>query len=176
MFSDPEKNIQQFSIGEDWRLADFGTGSGAYALAAGERMTDGVVYAIDVNPSLLGRLKTEARERRINTVQTISGDIEVLGGVPLSDGSVDGAIAANVFFQVENKKALVSEIKRVLRARGRVLVVDWTASHGGIGPHSSHVISQKEIERLFEDAGFSLEREIDAGAHHYGVIFKKGEA
>ncbi|MEX0933981.1 MAG: class I SAM-dependent methyltransferase [Candidatus Paceibacterota bacterium] len=175
MFSDPEKNIKQFSVGEDWRLADFGTGSGAYALAAGEMITEGQVYAIDVNPRLLSRLETDAREKRIYSVKTLSGDIERAGGVPLADGSMDGVIAANVFFQVDNKEGLVKEIRRVMRKKGRVLVVDWSGSHGGIGPHGNHVVSKERVEKLFEENGFLFEQTIDAGAHHYGVIFKKEE-
>lgn len=177
MFSDPEKNIKQFCVGEDWRIADFGTGSGAYALAAGEAVTpDGEVFAVDINEGLLSRLATDARERRIGTVRTLLGDVERVGGVPLGDGQMDAVIAANLFFQVEDRQALVREIKRVLRPKGRVLVVDWSGSHGGIGPHGDHVITQKKLEELFEKEGFLREGEIDAGAHHYGLTFKKQEA
>ena len=36
MFSDPEKNIAQLSLGEGNYVADFGSGSGFYSFAAAE--------------------------------------------------------------------------------------------------------------------------------------------
>ena len=65
MFSDPEKNIEQFSLGKGMHVADFGTGSGFYALAAAEAVGEtGRVYAIDVQKDLLEKLKKEAHNVR----------------------------------------------------------------------------------------------------------------
>lgn len=176
MFSDPEKNINQFAIGEDWKVADLGAGSGAYTLSAAERVgSDGHVYAIDINRDLLSKISNEARERRLHAVQIIAGDVEKLGGTQLQDGTIDAAIAANIFFQLDNKKGLVQEIKRILKPSGRVLIVDWAASFGGIGPQGDRIVSLSEMKKLFEGAGFVYESEIDAGSHHYGIIYKKNK-
>ena len=174
MFSDPDKNIEQFRIAEGWRVADFGAGSGAYSLAAAEMVgPDGHVYAIDINANLLSKVSSDARERNLSSLEIVAGNVEELGGSKLRDASMDAGIAANIFFQVDSKKGLVREIKRVMRSGGRVLVVDWSGSFGGIGPRTDHLVGEGEIKTLFEEAGFLYERSIDAGAHHYGFIFKK---
>jgi ubiquinone/menaquinone biosynthesis C-methylase UbiE len=76
-------------------------------------------------------------------------------------------------FQMTDKKTVMAEIKRILASGGRVLLVDWTDSFGGIGPHTGHVFSKVDAESLFESQGFSKDREIQAGSHHYGFIYKK---
>jgi len=166
MFTDPQKNIKQFSVGEGWHIADFGVGSGAYALAAAERVgSEGRVYAIDV--------QKKAQEQGLSNIEVVWGDVEEPNGSKLKDGSMDGVIVSNILFQVEDKKGLAVEVRRVLRGGGRVLVVDWTESFGGLGPREDHIVSGEQAKELFKDAGFEFEQEIQAGAHHYGMIFKK---
>ena len=60
-----------------------------------------------------------------------------------------------------------------LRKKGRILFVDWSDSFGGIGPRPEDIVSEENAKTLFEDAGFKLDSSFDAGAHHYGLIFKK---
>jgi hypothetical protein len=78
-----------------------------------------------------------------------------------------------LFFQIENKDALCLEIKRVLRPNARVLVVDWEGSFGGIGPQDKDVIDKTDMIKIFQEHGFKLDKEISAGAQHYGLIFRK---
>jgi len=174
MFSDPEKNIEQFSVGADFKVADFGAGSGAYSFALAKKLgDDGRVYTLEVKKDLLSRISSEARDQNLYNIEVIWGDIETVGGTKLGDNSMNAVVAANVFFQIEDKKAAVQEIKRVLLLEGRVLVVDWIDSFGGLGPQVGNLVKESTIQDLFELAGFSFERSIDAGAHHYGLIFKK---
>lgn len=162
-------------LGEDWHVADFGAGSGAYALAAARAVgPDGKVYAIDVKKEVLARLKKEATERRLYNVEVLRGDVGKLGGSGLRDGAVDAVIISNILFQIEDKQVFAREVGRVLKKGGKVLIVDWSQSFGGIGPEAGAVFREDAARELFTGAGFSFERSIDAGAYHYGLVFKKG--
>ena len=99
-FSDPEQILRQFSFGNDWHVADFGAGSGAYVFAAARRLSDGKVYAVDINRGLIERIKKDAGERGFKNVEVFWGDVEDLGGSKLKDASMDAVIVANVLFQV----------------------------------------------------------------------------
>ncbi len=175
MFSDPQKNIEQFSLGKGMYVADFGAGSGFYSFAAAEAVGEtGKVYAIDVQKDLLTKIKNEAKNiRHLANLEIVWADLEHLGGTKLRENSMDACIAANVFFQLENKDNAVSEIKRILKDNGRVLLVDWSASFGGMGPQQKDVFSRDMAKKLFEKHGFMEDREIPSGAQHYGIIFRK---
>ena len=54
-----------------------------------------------------------------------------------------------------------------------MLVVDWSASFGGIGPQQKDVFSEDSAKKLFEKHGFTEDREMPSGAQHYGIIFRK---
>ncbi len=173
-FSDPKKNIDQCGIQVGMVIADLGAGSGFYTLEAAKALgSTGKVYAVDAQKDLLSRIKNHATKEGLYNVEVIWGDIEKLGGTNIKDNSIDLIMVCNVLFQLTDKKGVAGEIKRILASGGRVLVVDWTDSFGGIGPHKDHVFSKENAEALFEGNGFSKDREIQAGAHHYGFIYKK---
>jgi len=173
MFSDPENNIKQLALAPGMRVADFGSSSGFYSLAMAEEVgEDGQVFAVDIQKDLLDRLKNEARQRRLSNIQIIWGDLEHLGGTKLQEKSLDAVVASNLFFQIENKDALCLEIKRVLKRNARVLIIDWSGSFGGLVPTAKDIIPKTQMISLFQNHGFSLDKEIEAGANHYGIVFR----
>lgn len=174
MFSDPENNVNQFALAPGMQVADFGSGSGFYTIAAAKAVGDtGKVFAVDIQKDLLQKVKNGAKQSNINNVDIVWGDLEHLGGTKLRENSLDAVIAANIFFQIDNKDALCLEIKRVLKPKGRVLVIDWAGSFGGLGPNETDIFTKIKLTVLFQDHGFILDHEVSAGAEHYGVILRK---
>lgn len=174
MFSDPQKIIDQCSIQAGMEIADFGAGSGFYTISASKALiSTGIVYAIDAQKDLLTKLKNNTAKQGLYNVDVVWGDVEKIGGTHLRDGSVDFVMICNLFFQIEDKISTIREAKRILKPGGRVLVVDWTDSFGGIGPKVDMVFKKEHAQEVFEKEGFHQDREILAGAHHYGFIFKK---
>lgn len=174
MFSDPEKNIKQFNLVEGSYVADFGSGSGFYSFAAAEAVgQNGRVYALDVQKDLLEKVKKEAQFRHLANLEIIWADLEHVGGSKLREASIDAVILANILFQLEHKDNIALEIKRILKRGGKVLVVDWLSSFGGVGPQPKDVFEKEKVQELFIKHGFTLETEISAGTQHYGLIFRK---
>lgn len=175
MFSEPEHNIEQLGIKEGEVVADFGTGGGAYAIAAAKALRGtGRVYAIDVQKELLTRLENTAREERVGNISVIWGNLDKVGGSKLRDQSCDVVIISNVLFQCPDKRATIEEAKRVLRHGGRLLVIDWKGSYNNMGPRADEVFTEDAAMKLIEPMNFTLEKHIDAGGFHYGLVFRKG--
>ncbi len=174
-FSDPQQNLESLGVQEGSYVADLGAGSGFYSFAAGRLVgAGGKVYSIDVQQDLLSRIKNGAHVQKLHNIEVIHGDIERVGGTRLREASIDIVLLCNVLFQVEHKQDCVNEIKRILKAGGRVMIVDWQDSFGGMGPTSEHIFTELQTQELFEKSGFVFISSIDAGDHHYGVIYRKG--
>lgn len=174
MFSDPTKNVGFLELMEGMRVADFGAGSGAYSLAMAERVGDrGKIYAVDVQKELLTHIDRLSKEKRRRNIEVIWGNVEKVGGSKLADSSVDLVLIANVLFGSDARYTLASEAKRVTVPGGRVAVIDWTDSFGGLGPVANRVIVPAEAKRIFTEAGLTFVKDFPAGDHHYGLMFKK---
>jgi ubiquinone/menaquinone biosynthesis C-methylase UbiE len=174
MFSDPIKNIEQFDINPGDSVADFGSGSGHYSLALAKTVGEtGMVYAIDIQKDLLSKIKNEAVRRGLLNIEVVWGDLEKVSGSRLKDGAVKAVVVSNLMFQISDKLALAKEAFRVLEPKGKLLLVDWSDSFGGIGPHRDMVFSEDNAKNIFSEAGFIFQKNISAGKHHYGLIFTK---
>lgn len=172
-FADPAQNIQSFGFVENMKVADFGAGTGAYALLLAKRLGEGQVYAVEVQKDLLDSLMLEARRRHLTNLKPIWGDIEKPLGSKLRDGEADGVLFSNILFQTKSAYSAVLEAKRVLKPGGIVVAIDWSDSFGGLGPSPADVVTAAAAEKIFAEAGFKKVGEFAAGPHHWGRRFQK---
>jgi ubiquinone/menaquinone biosynthesis C-methylase UbiE len=174
-FASPSDIVVQFGLQPGDRVADLGAGSGEFTFAAQRAVGgSGRVFAIEVQKELVPRIKNSAQGMNLpRNLEVIWGDVEEIGGSELRDGAVNGVIAANLLFQLEDRDNFVNEVNRILKPGGRVLLVDWSDSFGNTGPRPEDVVRARDAEALFERRGFTLERSIDAGDHHWAVVLRK---
>ena len=172
-FVSPQQVIYELGLQPGMKVVDLGAGTGAYTIPAARLVTEaGKVYAIEVQRELLTRITSEAQDQGLTNIEILWGDIEHSGGTKLATGLADVVIIANVLFQLNNIKGLVAEIMRIVKNDGRVLVVDW-ADNKGIGPHPNMIVGEDKARELFTGGGLEFVKNVPAGDHHYGLIFKK---
>lgn len=173
-FSKPQDIVLQMGLRDGMRVVDVGSGIGHYTFAVAPIVgEEGHVYAVDVQENILKSLKREAVERGFGNISTIWGDVEQPFGTKLKTGVVDAAIIANALFQCDNKIAAITEVRRILKPGGKILVVDWAGCYSGIGPAETHVLEEHKAEQFFISLGFHKEKAFRAGPHHYALVFKK---
>ena len=180
-FAHPASNTDALGIEGGMVVADFGSGSGHYALHLAEQVGEsGVVYAIDVQQALLERLKDEGVRRGFKNIEIIWGDVSRPRGSKIADRTVDLVLISNLLFQLEDPARALKEAWRVLKPAGRLAIIDWSDSPpvGGrrMGPTKAHVLKIEKALDLAHEAHFDLIHEFDAGSHHYGLILKPAPA
>jgi ubiquinone/menaquinone biosynthesis C-methylase UbiE len=170
----PEVAVSHFHIKAGDTVADFGAGSGHFLRALSERVgSEGRVYACEIQKGLVEKVSDLARKEGLLNIHPLWCDLEEPNGIKIKDSSVDVGVLVNTLFQLEDRDAGTKETIRTIRQGGRLVVIDWTDSAGGLGPAQGHVISLHEATSLLEAQGLVLEQEFPTGSHHYGVSFRK---
>lgn len=169
MFLTPDHLVRELYLQPGDRVADLGCGTGAYTIALGREVGDmGQVYAVDVHRDQLHTLADTLQRQKLLNVEILWADIEK--GIPIDAYSLDAVVMSNILFQLQDIDAALSYVSKILKPEGMLLVVDWTRSHGGIGPHMDHVISEDRAEQLVRDHGFRMQKRLPAGDYHYAFI------
>lgn len=172
-FIKPEAILKQIGLLPGMQTADLGCGSGYFALPAahiaGPR---GRVFAVDVQPAVLEQVKSEARLRNLNNLETVWSDIEVVGAAKIPPASLDMVFLVNTLFQVKSQDQVLAEAKRLLKPGGALLVVDWLPGDSVLGPPLAKRLDLIKTRQMIAGAGFTEQASVDTGPHHFGWLWR----
>ena len=143
-------------------VIDLGSGAGNDCfIARHEAGEEGKVIGIDFTPAMIRKARENAAKLNYNNVEFRQGDIEEM---PALDNEADVIVSNCVLNLVPNKKAVISEIFRVLKPGGHFSISDIVLQ--GELPDAilkdvemyagcvAGAIQMEEYMQLIEDAGF----------------------
>jgi SAM-dependent methyltransferase len=103
-------------------VLDLGSGAGIDVFLASKRVgSSGKVIGVDMTQNMINRAKIVAKDKGYTNVDFRLGEIEAL---PVEDNSIDVVISNCVINLCPDKKKAFSEIFRVLRQGGRLMISD----------------------------------------------------
>lgn len=103
-------------------VLDIGSGAGTDLLLAARRVgPEGKAIGVDMTEAMRERAQGATRAAGMSNVEVRSGDAEAL---PVEDAGVDVVISNGVLNLTPDKEKAFSEIVRVLRPGGRLLLAD----------------------------------------------------
>lgn len=174
---DSEKILKEAGLSAGQTYADFGCGTlGHFVVPAAALVgEEGRVYALDILKSALSAVEERARTEKILNLETVWGDLENEKGTEkISAGSVDLVSLINIVGPLLKNQTVIANIKRALKDKGRLLVVDWRpgsvlANYMAVGK-----AEPVELRKVLEENGFRLLKFFAAGKNHFGLLFVYG--
>jgi ubiquinone/menaquinone biosynthesis C-methylase UbiE len=135
--------IKEVGLKEGFRVLDFGCGPGGYIIPVSEAIgTTGKLYALDDMPIALEMVRKIVEKHHLENVKTITSDCDT--GLPNEE--LDVVLLYDVFHDLTDRKAVLSELQRVLKQTGTL-------------SFSDHHLKENEIVSSITDSGlFTLSR------------------
>jgi len=124
-----EEIVSRLEISRGDMAVDLGAGIGYFTFPIAERARS--VIALDIETKMLDVLTERIRSRGANNIVPIRAEIT---SIPLSSESVDHVLGAFVYHEVSSAKKLLDEASRILRADGRLSIVDFQKRETPIEP------------------------------------------
>ncbi|MFA6596357.1 MAG: class I SAM-dependent methyltransferase [Ignavibacteriaceae bacterium] len=151
---------------------EFGSGYGTFTIQAA-KIIKGDLYAFDIDPTMIERLKQRIIEAKLSNIKAILQDF-VKEGTKLKDCSIDYAMLFNIL-HAEKPVALLNEAYRILKPGGKIAVIHWI--HSTITPRGPSLDIRPNplqcVDWLLEAKFEILIKDIPLLPYHYGLIGMK---
>ena len=148
-------------------VLDVGCGTGEVTLRAKTRAKDGKVYGIDPAPEMIAVARSKAARKSLE----IDFRVGVIEALPFPDASIDVVTSSLMMHHLPDdlKVRGLTEIYRVLRPGGRLLIADFMRPTGSFLNHLFIVFTRhhglqsgvEDLHGLLKDAGFIRITELD---------------
>ena len=165
---DPATTLIKAGFKEDMVLCDIGAGTGIFSFPA-TQISSKDIYALEISDSMIEVLKSRAAERSIQNLKIRKVDSPVL---PIDSCTCDMAVMVTVLHEVEDKKFMLNEIKRVLRTMGKLLIIEFHKRSTPMGPPIDHRISEELTQEICNNNGFKTIDKFSLGENFYGIVFE----
>jgi ubiquinone/menaquinone biosynthesis C-methylase UbiE len=135
-------------------VADVGVGTGYFALPLAERLENGRVLGLDIEPRMLEVVRERAREQGLEQKLELF-EMTDPHTIPVPDRTLDAALMVSLYHELDDRPRLLAELGRALRAGGVLAVVDWRLEGAtDHGPRPQHRVAVEVALRELAEAGF----------------------
>lgn len=175
IFRDPVAMVRSLGVARDMTVLDLCCGDGHFtaALAA---ITGGRVYALDLDPALIGQAKARLARKGLSALGWLEGDAREAAS--LLPAPVDFILLANTFHGIPDQAGFLKRLRPALRPGGAIGLINWyarpreeTVALGEPrGPATELRIGPDATSAILEDAGLAVGQVVDMPPYHYGVV------
>jgi ubiquinone/menaquinone biosynthesis C-methylase UbiE len=148
----PEKLIEAIGLKEGMTVADIGAGRGRVTVFLAKKVgKKGMVFANDIDTSVLDYLRDRCKKNSISNVKTIVGSTD---DPLLPKEQVDLALIIDTFHHLEKPVEMMRNTKSCLKKNGILVIVDRDSIKSRLSP--SEKTSREKLTKLSEEAGFKI--------------------
>ena len=166
----PGRGIAALDLKADDVVADIGAGSGYHTFRMAPLVPEGRVVAVDIQPEMIAFLGARAKDLGHANVQPHLGAID---GVRLPAESIDVALMVDAYHEFSHPAEMQQSLMKALRPGGRIVLLEYRAEDPKVPIKPLHKMSEAQIRKEFESAGFVWEKTYDFLPWQHLVVFEK---
>ncbi|MEM1407349.1 MAG: class I SAM-dependent methyltransferase [Bacteroidota bacterium] len=166
VWQNPDLIIEKFGLLSGKTVADIGAGTGYFSFKLASKGAD--VVAIDIEEQFLDYI-AERQQELVNLSGKISTRLSVPNDPLLEEQEVDFILIVNTYHFLEERLSYLSQLRKGLKANGKIIIVDFKAGKQPVGPLEEFKIAKEIVEQELNQVGF-VQIESDAEALKYQFI------
>ena len=151
-------------------IADIGAGSGYHAFRIASLVTNGLVYAVDIQPEMLMAIEKTKEFRKVENIKTILGTEKT---VELPKNSVDKILMVDVYHEFSFPVEMINSIKNALKPNGELFLIEYRAEDLKVPIKRIHKMTEEQAVKEMKAAGLVLKENIDNLPWQHCMVFIK---
>jgi len=168
-YQKPQEVVAALNLSPGEVIADIGAGSGYFTFSLARHVSErGTIYAVDVSPDMILHINRRIRDLKVSNVVSILADPD---DPLLPAASVNRFFFCDSWHHIENQTKYLSSMKRLLKPRGEIVVIDFHKKELPVGPPLEMRIAREDLITQMEDNGFRLAKEHTFLPYQYFLVF-----
>jgi ubiquinone/menaquinone biosynthesis C-methylase UbiE len=166
----PDEILKNAGLSKGMIFVDVGCGEGFFSLLAAKIVGEiGTIYAVDTDEEGIERLKSKAKEQKLENIKTTVGMAEK---TVFCKECADIIFYSMVLHDFKDPAQVLWNAKKMLKPTGSIWNLDWKKMQMQFGPPFKIRFSDQDASGLLKMAGFIVNNVKDAGPYHYLISAK----
>lgn len=167
----PFQILETLGLAKDDIVADIGCGIGYFTIPACEIVkASNKIYALDISEEMLQEVERRAAIASVSNIIALQTKEYAL---KLPDETVTFGLMVNVLHEVEDKARFLEEIKRILKAQGKLALIEWEKKVMSMGPPLEHRLAEAEVLEILQTNGFVVHQSQHFADSFYAFVATK---
>lgn len=167
----PERALAELNLRPGLMVADVGAGTGFYTLRLAKAVApNGMVFAGDIQPGMLERLKANADAQHITNILPILG---TESDPRLPQGKLDMVLLVDVYHEFSRPQRMLDRIRESLKADGRLILLEFRKEDASVPIRPEHKMSVEEVRAEVTPEGYQFEKVVDTLPWQHIIFFRK---
>ena len=168
----PEGALDAIGIRPGMIVADIGAGTGYMSLRMAKRVgPNGKVYANDIQPEMLRRLRQNADKAKVKNIDTVLGsDVDP----KLPAGQLDLVLLVDVYHELSQPQKMLRKIRESLKPSGRLVLLEYRKEDPSIPIITVHKMTVEEVRKELGAEHFVFAEVIESLPRQHILIFNRG--
>ena len=168
LWYNPDAVLQD--LHEGMTFVDVGCGDGFFTILASKKVgKNGKVYAIDIDPAGIEKLKSRARTEGLTNIAAKVGRAE---DIVFCNQCADFIFYSMDLHDFGDAVKVLQNAKQMIKPTGNLIDLDWKKQDMQFGPPITIRFSQEHASSLMRSSGFTVVNIRDAGPFHYILTAK----
>ena len=167
----PEKAIAALDLKPGMFVGDVGAGTGYYSIRIAKHIAPGgKVFANDIQPEMLDKLRSNATAEGVTNVEPVLG---TESDPKLPRGKLDLVILVDVYHEFSRPQRMLEAIRDSLKPGGRLVLLEFRKEDPTVPIRPEHKMSVEEVKAEVTPEGYRFEKVVDTLPWQHIIFFRK---
>jgi ubiquinone/menaquinone biosynthesis C-methylase UbiE len=169
----PDKALDELQLQPGMAIADIGAGVGYMSLKMARRIgPTGKVYANDVQPEMLAKMRENMAREKITNIEPVLGEFT---DPKLPSNTMDLVLLVDVYHEFSEPQAMLRKIRECMKPYGRLVLLEYRAEDPKVPIIPEHKMTVAQVKLELEAEGFTLSKVIETLPRQHILILTKAK-
>jgi ubiquinone/menaquinone biosynthesis C-methylase UbiE len=166
----PSKIVQALDLKDTDVVADIGAGTGYMSFRIAPKVSDGKVFAVDIQSEMLDIIEFYQKRTKINNVEPV---LATVTNPNLPPKSVDLALMVDAYHEFEYPKEVMEGVVKSLKPGGRAVLVEYRGENLFLAIKRLHKMTQNQVKKEMKAVGLKWVETKELLPQQHLMIFEK---